>query len=165
MSVAATPWNGYPLATAGGEKVLQECCGGYRIDPAIDLRRVVAGGAREDPCPVFDAAALGVISAEIKPPDPRKRDRARAHGARLQGDVEIAAGEPLRPQNCAGFPDSQHLRMRRGVPVLQSAVTGAGQHLARGRDNDGPYGDFTTRGGGAGFFECHLHEAICGVVC
>ena len=86
------------------------------LDPAVDLRRVVAGRLIEDARPVLDAAALGIRCAVIEPADARERDRRRAHGARLQRHVEIAAGEPLRAERRArrrGSPASRHARSDR----------------------------------------------------
>src|SRR5690242_800454 len=63
--------------------------------PRIDLRRVMAGGAAEEPHAALDRAALGVGGAVIEPADARERDRAGAHGAGLERNVEVAIGEPL----------------------------------------------------------------------
>ena len=79
------------------------------LDPAVDLRRVVAGRLAEDARPVLDAAALGIGRAEIEPADARKRDRRRAHRARLQRDVEVGVrraaptAAPRRPARIASI--------------------------------------------------------------
>src|SRR5918997_681355 len=80
-------------------------------DAAIDLGSVVAGRLVEEAHAVLHRSALGVVGGEIDPPDAREGDRGRAHGAGLQGHVEIAVAEPLVVQNFAGAADGQHLRM------------------------------------------------------
>ena len=86
-------------------------------DRGIDLRRVMAGRRRKEPHAGLDRAALGVGRAVIEPPDPRQRDRARAHRARLQRDIEVAIDQPLAADDCArlrGWRGSRHARSGRG---------------------------------------------------
>src|SRR5581483_11620021 len=80
--------------------------------PRIDLRRVVAGRAAEEPHAALDRAALGVGRSVIEPADARERDRASAHGAGLERDIEVAIGEPLAAELLCRLADRQHLGMR-----------------------------------------------------
>src|SRR3954452_11272534 len=53
----------------------------------INFRHVVARRLRKKTDPGIHRAALRIRGAVIEPADPGKRNRARAHGAGLQGDV------------------------------------------------------------------------------
>jgi hypothetical protein len=44
---------------------------------------------------VVYAAAFWVIGTKLHPSKPRKRNRGGAHGARLQGHIEVASSQPL----------------------------------------------------------------------
>ena len=91
----------------------------------IDLRHVMAGRLGKEPHPGIHRAALGIGGAVIEPPDPRKRNRARAHRAGLQRDVEVAVDQPLGPDGFSGLPDRQDFGVRGRVAVGQGPVAGA----------------------------------------
>src|SRR5690606_19461188 len=92
LRASVAPWFSGPRSPFLPEERRQQRARGALPDAAIDLRAVMAGGLREHPRAVLDAAALGVVGAEIEPPHPGQGDRRGAHGAGLQGDVEV---EPL----------------------------------------------------------------------
>ena len=56
---------------------------------------MMACGMAEDPRTVIDTAAFFIFRPVIEPPDAGKGNCARAHRARLKGDVEIATSKPL----------------------------------------------------------------------
>src|SRR6185437_12318253 len=72
------------------KKIPQQRRGFALTNRRINFRRVMAGRLGEEPHAGIHRATLGVGRAVIESPDPRQRDRARAHGAWLQRDIEIA---------------------------------------------------------------------------
>src|SRR5680860_737455 len=58
----------------------------------------MTGRLREETRAVLDRAALGIGRAEIEAADTGKGDGGRAHGARLERHIEIAADKPLAAQ-------------------------------------------------------------------
>ncbi len=79
---------------------------------------------------MIDAAALGVKRSEVEVADSGEGDGLRAHGARLQGDVEIAVREARRPGYAAGFANGQQLGMGGRIIVPLDPVVGAGDDVA-----------------------------------
>ena len=78
--------------------------------------RWMAGRLLEDAGAVLDPAALGVGGTEVEPAQPGEGDRLRAHGARLQRDVDVAVGtRRALPRSVGRSADSQHLGVRRRV--------------------------------------------------
>ncbi len=69
------------------EEIPQQRRGAALVDAAIDLGAVVAGGLAEDARALLDAAAFGVLGAEIEPADASKRDCLGAHRTGLQSDI------------------------------------------------------------------------------
>ncbi len=84
---------------------------------------------------MLDAAALGVQRAEIEPPDPREGDGGRAHGAGLEGDMQIAADETLVADGGAGRSDRQDFRVGRGVGEFARAVSRRGEEFSVAHDH------------------------------
>lgn len=84
---------------------------------------------------MIDAAALGVKRPEVEVADADKGDGLRAHGARLQGDVEIAVREARRPGYAAGFANGQQLGMGGRIIVPLDPVVGAGDDFAAPDDH------------------------------
>src|SRR5438270_6359900 len=90
---------------------------------------MMAGGRGKKSHAGLDRAALRIGRAVIQPPDPRKRDRARAHRAGFESYVEVAIGQPLGADGLGGLPDRQYLGMGAWIAVGQGTVTGAGDDL------------------------------------
>jgi len=78
---------------------------------------VVTGRRCEETHAGLDRATLGIGGAVIQPPDPRERDRSRAHRARLQRHIEIAIDQPLGADGLGGLPDRQYFSMRGRIAV------------------------------------------------
>lgn len=85
---------------------------------------------RENARTMLHAAALGVGSRVVEPPQPREGNRAGAHRAGLKRDVEIRAADPLGAERRAGLPDRDDLGMGRGIAELARAVAAAPDHPA-----------------------------------
>src|SRR5579864_8002081 len=94
------------------EEAAQQLGPARLVDPAIDLRAVVAGRLLEEARAVLDGAALGIVGAEIEAADARERDRGGAHGAGLERDVEIALLEARPAALRRRVAQHQHLGMR-----------------------------------------------------
>ena len=71
---------------------------------------------------MLDTAALRIASRKIEPTKPRERDRAGAHRAGFQRDIEIALADTLRGKRGAGKPDREDFGMRRGIVAFARAV-------------------------------------------
>ena len=90
----------------------------------------MAGGLAEDARPVLHSAAFRIGGGEIKPPDPRERDRGGTHRARFQSNVEVAAGQPLVAKQAAGGSDCENFGVCRGVQQLPGAVAVKGEEFS-----------------------------------
>ena len=66
----------------------------FLFENAALVFRVEGEGQLEDIRDRADTAVLGVVCAEIDLRDARVDDRARAHGTRLEGDVQLTLPEP-----------------------------------------------------------------------
>jgi len=126
-------------------------------DGRIDFRDVMAGRGCKEPHAGFHRASFGIGRAVIKPPDPRQRDRARAHRTWLQRDVEVAIDQPLCSDDFGRLSDCQDFRVRGRIAVGQGLVAGSRDHLvvshnhAANRDLAGVSGIF-------GGFQRQIHE-------
>lgn len=83
----------------------------------------MAGWLLEEASAMLDTAALGIMGAEVEPPDPREGDGGCAHGAWLQRHVEIAASQPLRAENAGGFANGENFGMGGGVSAFAGSVS------------------------------------------
>ncbi len=148
------------LAAAGGEKLLQKPGCRALGEPTIDIGRMVAGLLLEKPGTVIHSTALWVLSAVVEPSDPRKRDRACAHGAGLQSDIEIASDEALAAQPVGRPPNDKHLSVGRRVLQFQDPIAGFGQNLTRGIHNHGPNRHFPAVRGGLCLLQGEVHGRV-----
>ena len=139
------------------EKIPQQRRGLGLADRRINLRHVVAGRLREKPYAGIDRAALGVGGAVIQPADPRERDRAGAHGAGLQRDIEVAIDQPFGADGLGGLPNGQDFGMRGRVAVGQGPVAGGGDDLVV-KDDHASDRHFAGFSGVFGRFERQIHE-------
>ncbi len=55
---------------------------------------MIQAGVTQHPVEGADSAGFGIIAAVDHPTDPRVHDRASAHDAGLEGDIEGAVAEP-----------------------------------------------------------------------
>ena len=114
----------------------------------------MACGLFEDPGTVLDAAALGVVGTEKQPPHPGQRNRRRAHGAGLQGYIQIAL-----VQMPAGFADHQHFGVRGGIVQFLAAVAGPGNDAPRAAiDQHRADRDLAPRRRPARLIQCIVHK-------
>ena len=98
---------------------------------------------------VNDAAAgAGVLlsRAEDDAGDSGVQDRAGAHGAGFQRDIETASVEPPVAERRAGFADGFHLGVSRSVMRFPAAIAAAADDMSAGVRDDAADGDFSLRG-------------------
>src|SRR5664279_3435452 len=117
----------------------------------------MAGRRRKKSHAGIHRATLGIGRAVIQPPDPCKRNRAGAHRARLQRDIEVAIDQPLGADGLGGLPDRQDFSMGGRIAVGQGAVAGRGDHLVI-PDNDASNRNFARFSGVFRRFQRQIHE-------
>lgn len=114
-----------PLA----KEIAQQGCAFALSQSAHHLGAVVTGGMVENAGAVFDAAALGVVGAEIHPAQPGQGNGGGAHGTGFQGDVEGGPGEPVVADTMAGIAQGADLGMGTGVMGGDGAIPALPQDL------------------------------------
>jgi Zn-dependent protease with chaperone function len=122
-----------------------------------DLDPVVEPGVLEQVVKRPDRAGLGIVAAEIKPPNAGIHDRARAHGARLHGDIELRLGETPAAERGRRAPEREDLRVRRRVAAGLALVVGERDHLVADHD-DGAHRHLAASARGLGRPERLPHE-------
>ena len=132
---------------AGAEEIFHFLPALVFQDPRADFDLMVKRVMIRDAKNTFDAARFAVSGAVDEPLDAAVDDRARAHGARFNRDVERAVGKPPALQVLASFPQRDHFRVRGGIGNGFAQIVTAADHLAVTHDNraDGNFSD----GGGA----------------
>jgi len=145
-----------PLPARQEKRFQQRACPDFS-DPWIDIRGVMAGRLAKETRPVIDRAAFLVAGAVVKPPDPGKGDRACAHGAGFERDVEIAIGQPLRVHLATGRTDYLHFGMCGRIVQLERTVSVPSQDLAVSHKNS-PDGHLAAFRCAFGLLKSHIHE-------
>ena len=102
----------------------------------VDFRAVMAGRPVEQPSAMQHRAAFRIGRPEIEPVEAGMGDRAGAHGARLERNIEVAAGEAAPAQFFGGAPDCQHLGMGGRIEAPLGLVAGAGDDPAAVAQHD-----------------------------
>lgn len=127
---------------------------------------MMAGRLLEPAGSMFDRAAFGVIGAVIDAADARETDGGGAHGAGLQGNVEIAVRQARLAYGLGGGPDSDDFGMRRRIRVLLGTVAGRGQHLPGATvDHHGAHRHLAAPRRNFGLGESARHRwKICGLI-
>src|SRR5690242_3341203 len=95
---------------------------------------------------IDDAAAgarLGVVRAEDEAAQPRVHDRPGAHDAGLEGDIEIAIGQPVVAQRGGGVAQRRDLRVRGRIAGGDRGVAALADDPAVA-DKDRAYRDFAA---------------------
>src|SRR5262249_21163799 len=114
----------------------------------------------------FEAGAHGttlrVIATVDQARDAGLNDRAGAHAARLNRDVEGRAGESVVAQGAGSFAYDDNLSVRRGVAITDGAIAGA-RDYGGVVDDDGADRYFSSRHRAPSFLERLLHEFEIGV--
>ena len=117
----------------------------------------MAGRRREKLHTVVDRAAFGIGGAVIEPADTGECDRAGAHGAGLERDIEVAIVEAFGVQPVRRLTDGDHFGMGGQIPLGERAIAGTHDDLAV-THNDATDRHLAAVTGGAGFCQGHIHE-------
>ena len=139
------------------KEVLQERAALQLKDTAGELTAVVEFGVLEQVHEAARGAVFGGEAAEHDAAYARVHDGARAHGAGLFGDVEVAVRKApvLDGGFCLG--DGEHFSVGGGVLELLDLVVGARDDAALA-DQDGTDGDFVLGAGTVGEAQGFAHE-------
>ena len=104
-----------------------------------------------------EGAPFGIIGAVDESWDTRLDDRAGAHRARFDRDIESGVGKAIIAENSRGFAQHNDFGMCSGIIVANGAIAGArqvriivNQHRADG--------DFAGIRRSASLFESEAHE-------
>ncbi len=92
-----------------------------------------------------DGAALGVVGAVDEARDAGLNDRAGAHAAGLDGDVERCVREAIVAEESCGFTKHDDFSVGGGVIVTDSAIAGTRENLSV-VNQDGSDGHFAGAG-------------------
>jgi len=147
-------WAALPLCR---KERLQQVAGAPLVDAAINLWTVVASRLAEEARAVLNSATLGIGGSKIEPPNASERYGLGAHWTGLEGDIEIAADQPRRGDQCGSGAQHQYLGMGGRIAQLFDAITIGGQHGAAAIDDDGADGHLAARGSRLGFSEGECH--------
>lgn len=97
-----------------------------------------------------DGAAFGIVGAVDETRDSGLDDRASAHAAGLEGDVERSVGKTVVAEKAGSFAEDNDFGVGGWVTVADGAVAGTGEDLAV-VDEDSSNGDFAGGRRRAGF--------------
>ena len=118
----------------------------------------MAGWLFEETRTVDDRAAFLVPRSKDKFRYARHTDRSRAHGAGLEGDIEVSTSQTVVLPGRGSGADGDNLRMGGGVISGNRAVSAlTDDSISFGIEYDGPDRNFTPAGGLVSQFHCALH--------
>src|SRR5439155_8339071 len=107
-------------------------------------------------------ACLRVAGPEDDAAEARMHDRARAHRARLDCNIQAAAGKAVVPKLPGGAAQGQDLRMGGRIAQVDGAIVGAGEDVSA-LDDHGAYRSFILIESSLGLTEGQSHEP--GILC
>jgi len=102
-------------------------------------------------------ACLWVARPEDHAPQARMHDRARAHRAGLNCNIQAATGKAVVPELPGGAAQDQDFRVRGRIAQVDRAIVGAGDD-ASVLDDHRAYGSFVLIEGSPGLTEGQAHE-------
>src|SRR3990167_1354111 len=111
------------------EEFAQHLCRLRLADPGIDLGAVEALVLREYARSMLYCTALGIGRGVIEPGNARMADRARAHRAGFERDIEVAFAQAFVTQYFRGHTQCAHLGMAGGVRRFARAIGGNRHHF------------------------------------
>ena len=136
---------------------MQEGGSVFGEEAGSDIDLVIQLGAGEQLEAGTERAAFGVVGGVDEARNPRLDDRASAHGAGLEGNVEDGAGEAVVAEKARGLANNDNFGVGGGVIIADSAIAREGENGIV-MDEHGANGDFAGVGRGAGFVESNLHK-------
>ena len=145
------------------EELFQNPRAGRLEDGSANVDPMVEPGVVDHVSERTAGAGLWIVCADHQSGHPRKHQRAGAHRARFQRDVNDTVRQPLHAGACRRGPDGQHLRVRRGIVVPQDAVLPPPDNLPVAQ-NDRPHRHFAGVAGALGLGQRQLHSGFVRVV-
>jgi len=122
---------------------------------------MVAGRLFEEAWPMEDRPALGVVGTPDQSADPGMADRARAHGAGFQRDIQGQTAEAVVAQGLTGLAQSLDLGMGGRVVGCDRAVAAFAQDMTgRFVDHDGAHRHLAGLGRRLRKRHRHAHEPL-----
>ena len=106
-------------------------------------------------------AALGVGRSVDEARDPRQRDGAGAHRARLERHVDRRLQQTPASQSLRGLAQSEHLGVRGGIAAKLTLIARLPEHLLPS-GHDGPDRDVAVLGRPRGEPEGEAHHSLIG---
>jgi hypothetical protein len=144
-------------SAARSEEGLQEGGGLFGEDAWGNFDLMVQFGAGEKLKTGAERAALGIISTVNESRDPSLDDRAGAHSAGLERDIESSVGKAMVAEDSRGFAQHDDFGMCGGIIIANGAI-------ARTREvriivnEHGADGDLAGISGSASLFQGNAHE-------
>ena len=111
----------------------------------------------EHPRSALDCPPAGFGGTEHEMLDSGMHERSRAHGARLDRDVERGAGNTIVTYAGARIANRNQLRIRAGIVLCNALIGSAPNNLAITNDYRA-HRDLTCATSGVGKLECLAHE-------
>jgi hypothetical protein len=104
-----------------------------------------------------DGAGFGVVGTVDELANARLDDRPGTHGTGFEGDVEATALEVPAVEDASSVSQGEDFGVGGGVAIALFAVTGTGDELILGIDDDGPDGNFSVFSGFLGQVQGVVH--------
>jgi len=142
---------------ARGEEGLQEGGGLFGEDARRDVDLMIQFGAGEKLETGAVRTTFGVVGAVDESWNPSLDDRAGAHSAGLERDVESGVGKAIVANEPRGFAQHDDFGMGRGIIVANGAIARARQVYVILNEH-GADGDFAGIGGNTSLFQSNAHE-------
>lgn len=150
-----------PLGSAAGAEEVFEQGGGFGGEEAfVDFEAVVEDVGIGEAELGAHAAEAEVAGGEDEAIKAGVDERAGAHDARFEGDVECGAAEAVIAEGEGGGAEGEDFGVGGGVDGGDRGVAGFGEERAVRADNDGADGGFAGFGGIAGQGEGAAHPEI-----
>ena len=122
-----------------------------------DFNLMIEASVRENLETCMDGPTLGVYSSVNQARNASLNDRACAHAARLNGDVQNGAPQAVVAQQSRSFSQNGDFRMRGGIAITDGAIAGPCDDLAVLYE-DRANGNFTRSRGGTRLGQRFVHE-------
>lgn len=104
-----------------------------------------------------DGSAFGVIGTIDEPRNSGVDHRTRTHTARLDGDIQSRASQPVIPQNASRLANDDDFRMRGRVTIANGPIAAASYNSIFVHQERAD-GDFACRARIPGLLDGKLHE-------
>lgn len=146
-----------PALAAFGEEGLKDGGALDGQDARGDFHLMVEARVGKDFKAGADGATLRIVGAVDQARDTRLDDGARAHAARLDGDVKRGAGETIVAEKAGGLAKRDDFGVGGGIIVANRAIARTDEDFTV-VDEHGANGNLASGGGRTGFRKRFLHE-------